>query len=194
MPKSDNETGSTERHGHMEREIYAQEEEGDDEPRPEVDAERGVELGRVEHAVGDVRVDDAGAGDEDRPERHPEAAVHRERCVEQTPYQYPLDARRYIERRRRSAGSCGVARAGRQKKIEAGKREGRNRDGDRCSPVAPNEFAHAKSHMPATNCARPPTKRAMPTTTLGVAMLRAWMLNIDRMNVVDAKPNRPLPE
>lgn len=95
MPKSDNETGSTERHGHMEREIYAQEEEGDDEPRPEVDAERGVELGRVEHAIGDVRVDDAGAGDEDRPERHPEAAVHRERCVRQTrgQHQDPLDAR-----------------------------------------------------------------------------------------------------
>ena len=71
---------------------YVQEEEGDDEPRPEVDAERRVELGRVEHAVGDVRVDDAGAGDEDRPERHPEAAVHRERCVEQIRSQYQLDA------------------------------------------------------------------------------------------------------
>lgn len=45
-------------------------------------------------------------------------------------------------------------------------RNGKMRE-DRDVPVAPNVFWVANSHMPATNCARPPTKRAMPITTFG---------------------------
>ena len=59
-------------------------------------------------------------------------------------------------------------------------------------PVAPKALAQANSHMPATNWARPPTKKAMPMTTLGVVMPRAWALYIERMKVVLAKPKRPL--
>ena len=55
-------------------------------------------------------------------------------------------------------------------------------------------FWVANSHMPATNCARPPTKRAMPTTTFGWVIPLAWTLYNDRTNVVDAKPNNPLCE
>ena len=72
-----------------------------------------------------------------------------------------------------------------------GEREG-GRQGERHAPVAENVLRTAKAHMPATNCASPPTKRAMPMTTFGVVTPRAWTLYMDRMNVVDAKPYNPL--
>ena len=46
--------------------------------------------------------------------------------------------------------------------------------------------------MPARSWASPPVKIAMPTTTLGTMTPRVWTLIKDRMNVVDAKENRPL--
>jgi hypothetical protein len=62
----------------------------------------------------------------------------------------------------------------------------------RYSPVAPNVLPTANSHIPASNWTRPPTKIAMPTTTLGVATPRAWTLMRERMKVVEAKEKRPL--
>jgi hypothetical protein len=46
--------------------------------------------------------------------------------------------------------------------------------------------------MPAMNWAKPPQATAMPTTTLGVAICRTWVLYIDSMKVVDAKERSPL--
>ena len=60
------------------------------------------------------------------------------------------------------------------------------------APVAPKTLPRGNSHIPAKNCARPPEKQAMPTTTLGVWMFLAFTLYIERMNVVDANENKPL--
>lgn len=50
----------------------------------------------------------------------------------------------------------------------------------------------ANSHMPARSWQRPPTKRAMPTTMLGVVTWSVWTLTSERMSVVEAKEKRPL--
>ena len=58
--------------------------------------------------------------------------------------------------------------------------------------MAPKVLPHANSHMPAQSCAKPPTKRAMPTMTLGVSTWSVCTLMRERMSVVDAKEYRPL--
>lgn len=60
------------------------------------------------------------------------------------------------------------------------------------SPVAPNVLPAANSHMPASSWARPPTKSAMPTTTLGVCTPVDCAFTSESTSVVDAKESRPL--
>lgn len=60
-------------------------------------------------------------------------------------------------------------------------------------PVAPNVLPLANSHIPAKSCTSPPQKRAMPTTTFGVLTPRAEVLYSERIRVVDANENKPLP-
>jgi len=59
-------------------------------------------------------------------------------------------------------------------------------------PVAPKTFPLGNSHIPAMNCVNPPAKMAMPMMTLGCSIPRVLTLNMDSMNVVAAKENRPL--
>ena len=59
-------------------------------------------------------------------------------------------------------------------------------------PVAPKTLPLGNSHMPASSWASPPQKTAIPTTTFGVVMPRAWTLYNDNMKVVEAKENSPL--
>lgn len=57
--------------------------------------------------------------------------------------------------------------------------------------VMPNVFPTANSHTPATNCASPPTKNAMPVMILGVVTPRVCALIREMSRVEEAKETRP---
>ena len=63
---------------------------------------------------------------------------------------------------------------------------------ERDLPVAPKALPLGNSHMPASSWASPPQNTAIPTTTFGAVMPRAWTLYNDKMKVVEAKENNPL--
>lgn len=55
----------------------------------------------------------------------------------------------------------------------------------------PNVLPVPNSHTPATNCASPPTKNAMPVAMFGAVTPRTCALISERSSVVDAKEMRP---
>lgn len=83
---------------------------------------------------------------------------------------------------------CGVTKSMRKAKAKANEKKPKG-----SLPVAPNVLPLANSHIPAKSCTSPPQKRAMPTTTFGVLTPRAEVLYSERISVVDANENKPLP-